>query len=292
MTKAPVASTTVHPFPDIVRLEGVDIIGFPNPESLFARLSLETKQAAKTGGQRLVHAVNIHIANTAFHNRALKRCLQTSDLVYCDGAGIVLGAKMLGQTLPVRLTAADWFADMLGWFARENLTVFLLGGLPGVAESALREVEKTVPNHSVVGVHHGYILNDPQLEDQVIAQINTLNPDILIVGFGVPLQELWMERNRHRLKVRTLYAIGATMDFISKRVSRCPDWMGALGFEWLYRLLIEPRRMFGRYVIGNPWYFTRIACLALLQRVQIALQFLRTTMPRPARQYKDFSHPL
>jgi N-acetylglucosaminyldiphosphoundecaprenol N-acetyl-beta-D-mannosaminyltransferase len=76
-----------------------------------------------------------------------------------------------------------------------------------------------------------------------------------------------MEKNRHRLKVRTLYAIGATMDFISKRVSRCPEWVGKAGFEWLYRLFIEPQRMFGRYVIGNPWFLSRMAIRAALQNI-------------------------
>jgi N-acetylglucosaminyldiphosphoundecaprenol N-acetyl-beta-D-mannosaminyltransferase len=261
------ATLSSNIYPDVVQIEGIDVAGFPDPQSLFERIVLETKQAAQTGKQRLIHAINIHIANTALHNKQLKRCLQTSDLVYCDGAGIVWGAKMLGQVLPVRLTAADWFADMLGYFAKKNCTVFLLGGLPGVAEAALEEVEKTVPNHSVVGVHHGYILKDSKLEDEVINHINALNPDIVIVGFGVPLQEVWMEKNKHRLNARTLYAIGATMDFISKRVSRCPEWVGKLGFEWLYRFVIEPQRMFGRYVIGNPWFLSRMAFQAALQNI-------------------------
>lgn len=260
--------TPIEAFPTVTSIEAVDVTGFPNPESLFERIVLEAKKARQNTQQRVVHYLNIHVANTAFGNVALKQILQVSDLVYCDGAGIVLGAKLLGQHIPTRLTSADWFLDMLGAFAEKKCSVFLLGGEPGVPELALQAINEQVPHHSVVGLHHGYILKDAVLEDVVIAQINALNPDVLIVGFGTPLQEFWIERNRHRLQnVPVIYAIGAVMDFVSGHVSRCPRWMGDAGFEWLYRLFTEPNRLLGRYVLGNPWFLSRMVCQALYQRV-------------------------
>lgn len=255
MTHAvPQKQSFITPYPSAVEIEGITVTGFPNPESLFERIVQDTKKP----GQHLVHYLNIHVANTAFVQPDLKRILQTSALVYCDGAGIVLGAKMLGQSLPVRLTAADWLPDMLGYFAEAQCSVFLLGGEPSVPESAMAVLDEMVPNHSVIGAHHGFILKDAELENAVIERINQLKPDILIVGFGTPLQERWIEKNRHRLEVSTIYAIGAVMDFISGKVSRCPRWMGDAGLEWLYRLGTEPSRLLGRYVIGNPWFLGRI----------------------------------
>ncbi len=249
----------VVPYPAIAEIEGISVAGFPNPASLFARVVEEVRQP----GQRLVHYLNIHVANSAYTNPELKRILQASDLVYCDGAGIVAGSRLLGNPLPTRLTAADWFLEMLAYFAQAGCSVYLLGGEPGVPEQALRKLDEVVPRHSVIGAHHGFILTDPELENTVIAEINRLQPDILIVGFGTPLQERWMERNRHRLNVPVLYAIGAVMDFISGKVSRCPQWMGNAGFEWLYRLGTEPSRLLGRYVLGNPWFLSRVALQAI-----------------------------
>ncbi|HEY9687873.1 MAG TPA: WecB/TagA/CpsF family glycosyltransferase [Coleofasciculaceae cyanobacterium] len=242
-------------FPATSEIEGIRVTGFPNPQSLFERVVLESRKDRQT----VVHYLNIHVANTAFQDPSLKAALESSDLVYCDGAGIVMGAKMLGQPLPTRLTAADWFIDMLAHFAAKKRTVYLLGGEPGVPETALEKIAAQVPNHTVIGQHHGYILNAPETEQRVLNEINALKPDILIVGFGSPLQERWIEEHRAKLNVSTLFAIGAVMDFVSRRVSRCPAWMGDAGFEWLYRMFTEPKRLFARYTIGNPWFLSRIA---------------------------------
>src|SRR4051812_41362701 len=91
-----VLATAIEPFPSSVDIEGITVTGFPNPKSLFERLVQETRRS----GQTLVHYLNIHVANTAFSNTRLKGLLQQSDLVYCDGAGIVAGAKLMGQVLP------------------------------------------------------------------------------------------------------------------------------------------------------------------------------------------------
>lgn len=254
----------IEPFPATVEIEDIPVTAFPNPASLFERLV----QESRTPGQSMVHYLNIHVANTAFSNPRLKQILQQSDLVYCDGAGIVLGSKMLGSPLPTRLTAADWFLEMLGYFAQKQCKVYLLGGDPGVPEQALQEIIEKVPNHTVVGAHHGYILSSQELQQQVFDEINALKPDILVVGFGTPLQEYWMDAHRHKINVPVIYAIGAVMDFVSQKVSRCPQWMGDAGFEWLYRLYTEPGRLGGRYVVGNPWFLTRIAVRALLTSLQ------------------------
>jgi len=253
-------ATAINPYPSMVEIEDIPVSGFLNPQSLFERVCLETRKARQT----VIYYLNIHVANTAFTNSRLKSILQSADVVYCDGAGIVMGSKLLGEMLPTRLTAADWFLDLLTYFAEKQRKVYLLGGAPGVPEGALNTIMENVPNHSVIGMHHGYILNDPALERQVIEEINAQQPDVLIVGFGTPLQEFWIDRNRSRLNVPTIYAIGAVMDFVSGRVSRCPQWMGQAGLEWLYRLGTEPARLLGRYVLGNPWFLGRIAFQVML----------------------------
>ncbi len=258
----------IEPFPAAVEIEEIAVAGFANPVSLFERLVQESLKPT----QSVVHYLNIHVANTAFADVRLKDILQRSDLVYCDGAGIVLGSKLLGSPLPTRLTAADWFLEMLAYFTEKQRRVYLLGGDPGIPEAAVAEITSRLGRHTVVGAHHGFILSDPALQAQVIEDINALQPDILIVGFGTPLQEYWIDAHRGKLNVPVIYAIGAVMDFISQKVSRCPQWMGDAGFEWLYRLYTEPGRLGGRYVLGNPWFLGRIALKAMLARSLKQLQ--------------------
>ncbi len=253
--------STLVPFPQACEIEGVTVVGFPNAQSLFERVVLETQQPRQT----VIHYLNAHVANTAFHNARLKNILQKAPLVYCDGAGVMLASRMLGRgdVLPIRLPAADWFLDMIAYMAEANCRVFLLGGEPGVPEKALEIINEKIPNHTVVGVHHGFILNAPEVEQRLINHINELQPDLLIVGFGTPLQEEWVEEHGHKLKVSTIHALGAVMDYLVGKVSRCPKWMGDAGMEWLYRLFLEPGRLMGRYVVGNPWFLARITVQAV-----------------------------
>lgn len=242
--------------PETAWIEGIPVTGFPEPYRFFQRLLQEIRKPDQT----VLYYLNVHVANEAHENPRLKKILQQGDVVYCDGAGVLLASNLLGQPLPSRLTAADWFEDLLGFLAEKDCGVFLLGGEPGIAEKALQTIAQRLPQHTVVGVHHGYILKDEALEAAVIAQINAARPDLLIVGFGTPLQELWIERHRQNLQVPAIYAIGATMDYVAGKIPRCPPWMGQAGLEWLYRLCIEPQRLFRRYVVGNPQFLWRILC--------------------------------
>lgn len=242
-------------------IEGIPVQKIDNPAQLFEAVLAEIRKP----GQSVIHYLNIHVANTALHNRKLREALLAASLVYCDGAGIVLGSRWLGNPLPARLTAADWFVDLIRYLSGHGCGIYLLGGEPGVPEAAIRVIESQVPQHTIVGSHHGFILNSPQLEERVIAEINRLSPGILIMGFGTPLQECWVAENRHRLNVPAIYPLGAVMDFVSKKARRCPAWMGDHGLEWLYRLMIEPHRLMGRYLIGNPWFMGRIASRAFAQ---------------------------
>lgn len=235
-------------------IEDVGVDAIASLTSLFARLAKEARKPDKS----IFAALNVHIANIAFENPALRDFLKRSDVVYCDGAGIVLASRILGTPLPCRFTAADWLFELWAYLSEQGLTTYYLGGEPGIAEKALAQFEERMPQHTVVGVHHGYITQDPALERQVIEQINALKPDVLFVGFGCPLQEFWIERHKNELNVSVFYPIGATLDYLTHKVPRCPIWMGNSGLEWLFRFCVEPRRLFKRYILGNPWFLSRI----------------------------------
>jgi N-acetylglucosaminyldiphosphoundecaprenol N-acetyl-beta-D-mannosaminyltransferase len=241
-------------FPERVWIEGVPVDTFACREDFLSRLLVEIEKPALS----VLYHLNIHGANIAHRNPLYKRILQDGDVVFCDGAGIVMGAALLGKRIPIRLPVMDWIYPALEGLAEAGKSVYFLAGEPGVAERALQVFHQRVPQHTIVGMHHGYILQNPHLEAQVIDEINRLSPDLLFVGFGMPLQEFWVTRNRSRLNVGAICPIGAALDYVATKVPRCPDWVGSAGLEWLFRLGIEPKRLFSRYVQGNPWFLSRI----------------------------------
>jgi N-acetylglucosaminyldiphosphoundecaprenol N-acetyl-beta-D-mannosaminyltransferase len=207
--------------------------------------------------QRVMYA-NVHVLNTAYHDPELRRILNQADLVYCDGAGVKLGAWLLGHRLPERMTGADWIYELCALCQERGFWLYFLGGEPGIADLAARKLQAQYPGLRIAGTHHGHYKHYGPEDDEIIAGINALHPDILLVGLGTPLQEKWIAQHFARLDVPVVWAVGALVDFISGKAPRAPRWMLDHGLEWLYRLLIEPRRMFRRYVIGNPLFLGRV----------------------------------
>jgi N-acetylglucosaminyldiphosphoundecaprenol N-acetyl-beta-D-mannosaminyltransferase len=202
--------------------------------------------------------VNIHVMNLACRDNGLSKALNHSHMVYCDGAGVRAGARILGKSLPPRMTGADWIWDLCVMCKNQGYSLYLLGGKPGRGEKAARILSKRHPGLRVAGTHHGFFNKTGSENDRVIADINNRTPDILLVGFGTPRQEKWIHNNFGRIDAHVIWAVGALVDFVSESIPRGPRWMVDHGFEWLYRLGIEPKRMWKRYLIGNLVFFGRI----------------------------------
>lgn len=236
----------------------IDVLDLP---ALLGRVDYYLSQDC----QYRIMYVNIHCLNIAWRDDVYKEILNSADIVYCDGAGVVLGARLLGKFVPGRMTGADWIYDLCELAEKRGYSLFFLGSKPGVSELAQQRLKVKFPNLNIIGTHHGYIHNGEELN--VIERINMLKPDILLVGMGTPIQEKWIARNRHRLRVPITWAVGALFDFAAAIVPRAPSWMLNNGLEWLYRLLIEPTRMWNRYVIGNINFFWQILKEKRLQAI-------------------------
>jgi len=252
--------------PSKVKLEGLMITNFPDKESFFekfASLALMNKHnTRKTVAISLTY--NVFSANLAHSNPAYKTILNKADILRCDGVGALLASRLVNDPIHTRLTNADYFPEMLEYLASKNLTVFLIGGKPGVAEKALTKLDAMVSKHSVIGVHHGYIHKDAALNEEAIKKINALKPDVVVVGMGMPIQEFWIDRHKHLIDTNIFFAVGAMIDYYGDAQFRCPKVFQILGLEWLTRLIRYPKRMFSRYVIGNPYYLFRICKQAFL----------------------------
>ena len=214
----------------------------------------------RAGARATVLHVNAHAINLAQRFPWFGDRLRQADLVFCDGHGVMLGARLLGQHLPERITYADWMWQLAAFCEAQGLSLYFVGARDGVAASAAERLLARYPRLRIAGTHHGYFDTTAASHDsqRVIGALNASRADIVIVGFGMPLQEDWIGRHRASIAAPVVLAGGAVFDYASGRLPRPPRWMTRRGLEWLGRLLIEPRRLWTRYVVGNPLFIARV----------------------------------
>jgi N-acetylglucosaminyldiphosphoundecaprenol N-acetyl-beta-D-mannosaminyltransferase len=230
---------------------GVDPLTVEELHSEIGRLV----QSGERGG--LVLNVNAHYLNLCYEDPKLRDFLNGADVVFCDGVGVMLAARILGRRIPERITYADWAWRMAAFAAAQGFSLYFLGARPGVAQEAARRLKECYSNLKIVGVRHGYFDRSADNE-AVVQEINASAPDILLVGLGMPLQERWLMENRHKLDVGVALTGGAVFDYVSGALRRGPRFLTENGFEWLARLLVEPRRLWRRYLLGNPLFLLRV----------------------------------
>ncbi len=177
----------------------------------------------------------------AQRDQQLREAYARANLVTPDGTGLVWAARLLGAPLRERVSGIDLLERLFS--QGRELKVFLLGAAPGVAERAAQRLTEKYPNLQIVGTQHGYFHSDEN--EQVLKAIRQVQPDMLLIGLGVPRQEFWMLENHQKLDVSVMIGVGGCFDVWAGRLRRAPQRWQQLGLEWFYRLLQEPRR-FGR----------------------------------------------
>lgn len=202
-----------------------------------------------------VSFLNAHNANIAYTDPAFAELLDDF-LIFPDGVGVDIAARLLyGAPFPANLNGTDFVPAFLR-ASRQPLTVGLLGATRENAEAASCNLRLLVPQHRFVVIHDGYFSQEQ--EHEVVGRIAALRPDILLVAMGVPRQELWIARNLHKGHCTLPIAVGALLDFLSGSVPRAPWWMRRLRLEWVFRLMLEPGRLWRRYLLGNPLFLWRV----------------------------------
>ncbi len=218
------------------------------------------------GDKRLVCHANVHALNLAARNERFRAVLNRADLVFCDGHGVKWGAAKLGLEIPERLAVMDWIDDLAEALIERDLSLFLLGNDPGVAERCAELLTANHPGLRIAGTHHGFFDKTGAENARVIEQVNESGANILMVGFGMPLQEFWIDDNFDSLNANVILPVGATFRWYAGLDRRAPKWMIRRGLEWLWRLMRHPVRLFGRYVIGNPAFVLRVLARRHRQR--------------------------
>jgi N-acetylglucosaminyldiphosphoundecaprenol N-acetyl-beta-D-mannosaminyltransferase len=211
-----------------------------------------------SGNRHLVLNVNVHCMNLAYGLPWLRNFLNSAPVVFCDGAGVIWAARLQGRVIPERITYADWMWRLADFCEAQGYSLFFLGAQPGVAEKAAAKLIERFPSLRIKGCRDGFFKLEGPENDAVVDQVNHAGADILVMGLGMPRQEEWLVKNWPRVHAAVALTGGACFDFVSGSVPRCPRFMAENSLEWLYRLYVEPRRMFRRYVLGNPLFMARV----------------------------------
>lgn len=205
-----------------------------------------------------VTLTNVHMIVEARQSRAFRAVLREASLSLPDGMPLVWLARARGNTA-VRISGPDFMMDFCARTTTRSYRHFFFGGDPSVARDVAQVVERRFPGVTVAGwISPPFRELAAEESAELIAEINASQPDIIWVALGCPKQEIWMHKNRHRLSAPVMLGVGQAFNVHTGRVPRAPKWMRDSGLEWLFRLSVEPRRLWRRYLFTNANF---LACL-------------------------------
>jgi N-acetylglucosaminyldiphosphoundecaprenol N-acetyl-beta-D-mannosaminyltransferase len=232
---------------DAVRVLGVPLAPLPFDTAIQALLDAAHKHRRLRG-----HFCTVHTAVEATENPALLGALQSADLVCTDGMPLVWICRLRGARDVERVAGPDVMLVLCDKGRPLGLRHYFLGGGPGTPETLAARMTSRFKGLQVAGTHSPPFGNiAPDEDTRIIAAINASRPDIVWVGLGTPKQDVWAADHAAVLAAPVILAVGAAFDFHSGRLRRAPRWMRQAGFEWLFRLLMEPRRLWRRYLTTN-----------------------------------------
>ena len=191
-------------------------------------------------GNHILYTPNPEMVMAANSDAEFLTILNSADLIVPDGIGVVLASWIAGNRLKERVAGCDLIFSLFDAIHNTKKTVYLLGGKPGIAELAARNMRKKYHGLNIIGFHDGYFSKED--EPQILKEITYLKPDILLVGLGMVRQEKWIYHNR-ALPVRLTAGIGGSLDVMSGTVKRAPIFFQRTGLEWFYRLISQPGRI-------------------------------------------------
>jgi N-acetylglucosaminyldiphosphoundecaprenol N-acetyl-beta-D-mannosaminyltransferase len=211
----------------------------------------------KRGGA--VYTPNVDHVVIAESNVPLRAAYERASLAVPDGAPLVWASWLLRHPLPERVAGSDLFLPLMERAAHKRWRVYLLGGAVGVAEEAAHRLRGAL-GVNVVGWHSPTIAIDGRdVSGDSVSLVRASRPDLVVVAFGNPKQELWIDNARHQLGPAVALGFGAVLDFLVGKQRRAPSWIARIGLEWFYRLMHEPRRLWRRYLVQDPRFVAIVA---------------------------------
>lgn len=237
-------------------LERIEVLGakvdLVRPEEVMHHV----ETAVDAGVPYVVANHNLHSLYLLRREPDLAAFFDEADLIEVDSTPVIAFTRALGlQSRPFhRCTYLDWRDHFWSVADRKAWRIYYLGGAPGVAAEAAQALNLAYPN-TEISVRHGYFDAAPGAAEnaEVLADIAAFAPHILFVGMGMPRQERWIMQNRAALPPCAVFSVGAAFDYEAGVQKAAPRWVGRAGFEWLYRLVHDPVRLWHRYCV-EPWF--------------------------------------
>lgn len=220
--------------------ERVEILGVQVDAVTMAQSVERVAKLIAAGNPSMVATANAEMLLRATHDDELKTILNAASLVVPDGAGTVWAANYLGKHMPERVAGADLVLELMKVAPAKSWKFFLFGSAPGIADKAKAKAESLCPGLEIVGTRNGYFTAAD--EPEIIAQIKSSQPDILLAALGVPKQEKWLFAHMNELGVPVSIGVGGTLDVMAGAVKRAPLWMQRARLEWLFRAMLQPSR--------------------------------------------------
>jgi N-acetylglucosaminyldiphosphoundecaprenol N-acetyl-beta-D-mannosaminyltransferase len=239
-----------------VHLFGLDIHDLTMDETLQAIGEIVERR-------RFVFAITPNVDHTMKYRKSapFRELYKKAGLVVADGMPLLWAARMLGTPLKERISGVDLFQRCCAFAAERGYSVFLMGGSPGAAESACEKLLERHPQLKIAGWDcppYGFV-KEPEQNRAIQEKIRQSGADILFVGLGAPLQELWMSKFGPGTGVAFAVGVGVSFSFVGGLIPRAPEWMQRNGLEWLWRLEKEPRRLWKRYLVEALPFFAMLA---------------------------------
>ncbi len=217
-----------------------------------------------------VFAVTPNVDHTNHYRKSseYRSMIHEAHLVVADGVPLLWAAKLLGAPLKGRVNGTDLFEAIARACAREGRSIFLMGGISGVAQACADALRKVSPDLKIAGVYSPAkgCLDDEGECVRMVEAVSAAAPDILFVGLPGPRAEVWIHRHYKKCGVPVSINVGASFDFVSGNVKRAPGIFQKTGMEWFYRLVSQPKKLWRRYVLGNPVFLARLVRQMLTNR--------------------------
>jgi N-acetylglucosaminyldiphosphoundecaprenol N-acetyl-beta-D-mannosaminyltransferase len=272
MAKAIPFESRVMPARVRIGNSNVDAVSYEEALDRLIHLAEDGSQPAQVVTPNAQHIVLLE------RDSLLQKIYSEAALVVPDGISLVYAARLLGKPLKERVTGVDLFQGLCQRAAERGLRVFFLGGRSGAAEEAAMRLRSMHPQLKVVGTCcplWGFHLSEGGLH-AVAREILAAQPHILFVALGAPKQEYWIHEHGKKLGVPLSIGIGGSFEMVSGAIRRAPRWIQAAGLEWLFRLALEPRRLWKRYLIGNAQFLAILLRQALGRNEETSVELRKT----------------
>lgn len=219
-----------------------------------------------SGSKGTFFYLNSHSYYLANKNSEFREAFNKADFIIADGYSIVWAIKKLtSNKIDKVVFTYSFFSRLHKLFEELNTRIFMLGGTEEIISKSSEIFKLNYSNINVVGAHHGFFDKEEETY-KIIELINSSKANVLIVGMGMPITEIWIQENFNRINANLIFSVGGFFEFLTKNKKMAPGWIYNSGLEWLFRLLQEPKRLIGRYFIANPYLIYKVILLKLKKR--------------------------